>query len=161
MSAALNKGQKAYLAQLFERAFNQAAAVARGRGEEPAVDTKARTTWRHQEVAKACGKLGLRCCSQADYKRVEAHVLDLLGEAGKAFNAHVRAETNERRIAEWKLVQTCKEFGFHLAYAEAICRRQHNGLGLDDVDEKALWNLMFTVRNRGLARRKQQLKEAA
>jgi hypothetical protein len=158
MSAPLTNHQKAYLAQLAARAQNRLAALARGC--EPhgpmAADACVLTpeAWRHSEVARACGKAGLRCCSQDDFKRVEAHFLHLLGEDGRALNAHVQAETEPRRVAEWKLVQACQEFGFHLAYAEAICRRQHHGAGLGEVGVKAIWQLVYTVRNRGRAKLK-------
>jgi hypothetical protein len=156
MSAPLSNKQKSYLSQLSDRAFNRAAAVARGRGESPADDKDARDQYRHEEVTKACGKLGLRCCSQDDYKRVEAHFLNLLGEVGKAFNAHVDAETEPRRVVEAKIVGACEEFGFHLSYAEAICRSQNHGQGLCDVPVNRLWNIFYTVRNRGLGRRKKE-----
>lgn len=141
MSAPLTHGQKAYLAQLSDRAFNLLAAQARGRGEDPAATLGAaldsqfgalglsladllpsaichlpfpqltpsaqREAFRHAHVAIATGKLGLRCCSQDDYKRVEAHFLDLLGETGKALNAHLRAETNSRRQVAWKIRKRC------------------------------------------------------
>lgn len=152
MSAPLSHNQKRYLSQLSDRVFNQAAARARGRGETPAEDTKTRAEFRHQEVIKAAGKVGLRCCSQDDYKRVEAHFLALLGETGKAFNAHMRAETEPRRVAEAKVIEACERFGFRLAYAEAICRNQNHGAGLNDVPANRLWNIVYTINNRGRAR---------
>lgn len=170
MSAPLANGQKAYLAQLATRAFNRAAALARGRGEVAAPPANGEIipisrqieTWRHEQVALATGKAGLRCCSQDDYKRIEAHFLELLGDHGKAFKAHVRAETEERRVIEWKIVAACQEFGFNLSYADKICRAQNRGAGLDDVDEKKLWNIFFTIRNRGRKRMmKAGIEEAA
>lgn len=160
MSAPLSNKQKAYLAGVARRAYNMAAAVARGRGEVLEVGAE---DWRHAEVAKACGKLGLRCCSQDDYKLVEGHFLDALQRPGEAFNAFVRGATNKRRVAEWKVVKECERFGFALGYADKICRAQNHGAGLDDVDEKALWRLVYTIRNRGNGRKKAQeaQKEAA
>lgn len=152
MSAKLSNNQKRYLSVLARRAFNRQAALARGRGEVMATDE---ADYRHAVVAEACGKLGLRCCSQDDYKAVEARLLDLLGEPGKALAAHMHAEGNARRIAEYKVIEACKDFGLSLNYAEAICRSQNRGKGLQDVTDKALWRVVFTVRNRGLKKRKE------
>lgn len=158
MSAPLTHGQKRYLSQLSDRAFRFEGAKARGRGETwPEATTAVLAEYRHAEVAKACGKLGLRCCSQDDYKLVEAHFLNLLNQPGKAFAAHVRATTNDDRIAEWKLMQAIKEaaaVGIDRRYAEAICKRQY-GCTILEASTKQKWNLMFTIKNRASARRKE------
>lgn len=159
MSAPLTNGQKRYLSQLSERAFRFAGAKARGRGETWPEDTaKELSFYRHNEVAKACQKVGLRCCSQDDYKLVEAHFLNLLNEPGKAFQAHVRATTNDERIAEWKLLAEIKaaaDVGIDRRYAEAICRRQY-GCTIIEASAKQKWNLMFTIKNRASAKRKEK-----
>lgn len=151
MSAPLTKDQKRYLSQLARRALNIVRALARGRGET--FDVK-EEDWRHEEVIAACGKHGLRCCSQDDYAAVKAHFLDKLGQHGDAFNAQVRAATEKRRQAEAVLVRECEKAGFKLAYADAICRTQ-NKCGLFDATEKQLWHLIYTVRNRAAAKRRQ------
>ena len=154
MSAPLSHKQKRLLSQLSDRAFDRASAEADGQyfyDDLPA--TTARAQFRHDQVAKACGKLGLRCCGQDDYKLVEAHFLNLLGETGRALNAHLAAATESRRVIERKILDACREFGFGVSYADKICRAQNKGLGLQDVDEKRLWNIFYTVRNRGLARK--------
>jgi hypothetical protein len=56
--------------------------------------------WRHAEVAKACGKAGLRCCENHDYPIVMAHFLKLAGEDGQALNWLLRAQSDGRRQAE-------------------------------------------------------------
>lgn len=157
MAAPLTNGQKRYLSQLSDRAFNRAAAIARGEGQSPDISTRARAQYRHDQVVAACGKIGLRCCSQDDYKLVEAHFLALVGEHGRAFNSFVRATTESRRVAEHKIIEACNEFGFKLSYADSICRQQNNGLGLDDVTEKKLWQIFYTVRNRGLSRKRKEV----
>jgi hypothetical protein len=103
--------------------------------------------WRHEQVATACGKLGLRCASQADYKAIEAHFLQLVGQEGKALKALVRSQTEGRRQAEYKLVKECESAGFHISYAEKICWNQ-NRCSLFDASEKQIWKVFFTVRNR-------------
>ena len=160
MSAPLTKGQKSYLSQLAQRAFLRQCALARGRGEvfadgqyEGLAVSVAQEKFRHAQVAQASGKLGLRCCSQDDYKLVEGHFLELLGQPGAALKAQVRAATETRRVIEHKIVQACAEFGFAMSYAHKICTSQNHGQGLDEVGEKQLWNVFYTIRNRGNARK--------
>lgn len=141
MSAPLSKGQKSYLSQLARRAWAKTIADADGVGPEE-------SQFRHDQVALACGKLGLRCCSQDDYKIVEAHFLNLLGETGRAMNALVRSQDNPRRIARYKLDQALREAQLETGYAEKICRAQFK-CGVNEATEKQLWCLMFTVKNRG------------
>jgi hypothetical protein len=154
MSAPLTNDQKRRLSQLARRAFNRAAALARGRGEAPPADADA---WRREHVLAATGKLGLRCCGQSDYKLIEAHLLEVLGEHGRAFNAHVAALTNSHRQAEAVLmreIELCADvIPGALAYVTAICARQFKCSPLD-ASEKQLWNLIFTLRTRAAARRK-------
>ena len=158
MSAPLSKGQKRYLSQLAGQAFSRHLENARAAGQYTEADGLPRSVaeeqFRHREVAQASGKAGLRCCSQDDYKLVEGHFLELLGLHGAAFNAQVRAATETRRLIEHKITEACREFGFSLAYANKICCAQNHGNGLDAVDEKKLWNIFYTIRNRGLARKK-------
>ena len=68
----------------------------------------------------------------------------------------MKAATETRRVVEHKIVKACEEFGFHLSYANKICVMQNHGRGLEEIEEKALWNVFFTIRNRGLARRRKQ-----
>jgi len=145
MSAPLSKTQKRYLSELSRKAWAKAG---------PELDGISEADFRHQEVAAACGKLGLRCADQNDYKLVEGHFLEKLGRHGAAFNAQLRAATETRRLVEHKITGACTEFGFHLSYADKICRAQNQGRGLDEIEEKALWRIFYTVRNRGLARRR-------
>lgn len=165
MSAPLSNKQKAWLSQLSARAFNRQGALARGRQEyffDDLPDAVAQEKFRHAEVAKATGKLGLRCCSQDDYKAVEGHFQELLGNHGAAFKSQVKAATETRRLVEYKITQACEEFGFALSYANKICTVQNHGATLEEVDEKKLWQIFYTIRNRGLARKKstQQLAHA-
>jgi len=145
MSAPLSKNQKRYLSELSRRAWSKAG---------PELDGISEADFRHQEVAAACGKLGLRCADQNDYKLIEGHLLEKLGRHGAAFNAQVRAATEPRRLVEHKILQACQEFGFGLGYADAICRAQNHGAGLDNVEEKRLWFVFITIRNRGNGRKK-------
>lgn len=158
MSAPLTNGQKAHLAQLATRAFNLESAKARGRGETVDCGRETVDAWRHAEVAKATGKQGLRCCDQSDYKTVEAHFLDILGQTARAFKAHIRAATEDRRVIEYKITEACQEFGFAISYADKICRAQNKGLGLEEVDEKHLWQIFYTLRTRGRKKQSQAME---
>jgi len=150
MPAPLTNRQKAYLAQLCRRAFNRQAALAHGRGDAWEIDEE---QWRHDQVARATGKLGLRCCSQLDYKAVESAFLDLAGEHGRAFDAAVRAQTERHRQAEAKLLENLRAYGFDPTYAEPICRNMFKCSVLEATTEQ-LWKLCFTIRTRGGARRR-------
>jgi hypothetical protein len=144
--SALTNRQKAYLSRL------AAAAYVRLHGEATARDPRVVEEFRHAQVAAACGKAGLRCCSQTDYKLVEARLLDLNGWHAAAFNAGVSAATEKRRQAEAVLVAECDKAGLHLAYAESICRNIYK-CPLSDASDRQIWNLIYTVRNRSRARR--------
>lgn len=161
MPAPLSKLQKSILAQLARRAFNKAGAVARGRQEEWDGGAEHFDQWRHEQVEKACGKAGLRCCDQMDYQVVRGHFLDLLGESGTAFNALVHGDrANQERLQFRALiyqnVERNKDLGFTMAYVQAICRRQYKCEFLEASNQQ-LKNLLFTIRNRATAKRKKQL----
>ena len=141
MSAPLSNRQKRDLSLLAARAYKKALADSDG---SLTLDEAA---FRHHEIGAACGKLGLRCCSQDDYKIIEAHFLNLLGESGRALTALVRHQTNPRRVAEYKLVQACEAAGVNLGYAAAICRNMFK-CELDDAGADQIWKLTFTVKNR-------------
>lgn len=140
MSAPLSRTQKAYLAQLANEARRKVAPGEKAEG------------WRHEQVVKACGKAGLRCCSQDDYGLIKGHLLELMGKHGAAFKAQFNQATNDRRVAEAVLVRECQVAGLSLKYAESICQRK-NKCGLFDASEKQIWHLVYTVRSRAQAKR--------
>lgn len=147
----LTNSQKRYLSQLAERAFNMEAAKCRAHGLELFDATKlsrsaALATFRHHHVAEASGKHGLRCCSQMDYKAVEAHFLKLLGETEKAQRAELRAATEPQRQAENKIIGLCHTLGKKLPYADGICRQMFHGLPLSDASVKQLWKVFFALK---------------
>lgn len=173
--SALTKGQKAYLAQLAERAFNLASARLRGEGGEARLaqyanaimapdretalellllsGTKpARDVWRHEQVANACGKAGLTCCSQLNYKTVEGHFLDLINRPAAAFNAHVRSASEELRQARFNVDKACRDNGYEIGYGRSLCVRIHK-VNFDEADAGVLRMVMFTVINHGKAKK--------
>lgn len=170
MPAPLANNQKAYLSQLARQAFEKLRADATREGRVYPADhalagwpTEA-TLWdpeefRHTEVAKACHKNGLRCCSQNDYGAVKGHFLALLGREGAAMKAIVNGAGNGKRTAEIKLLEALREGGFHLGYAEAICRKQFH-CTVADASAAQTWKLFYTVRNRGRKRNSHRGAEA-
>jgi hypothetical protein len=104
--------------------------------------------WRRDQVAAACGKFGLRCCSQDDFVPIIAHCWDLRGRPDIAFNLLAqRPDANERRQVEWKICHELEKAGLKLSYAAAICARQFK-CRLDDASLKQLWCIFFTIKAR-------------
>ncbi len=136
--------QKAELSILAREAFEQ-------RGGEcklgPADD------WRRDQVHIATGKHGLTACEQRDYLSIKAHFLALKGDTGRAMNAHLASEAEPRRIAAFKLMEAIKANNLTLGYAEAISRRQFKHT-VAECSAKQLWNLTYTINNRGGAKRR-------
>ena len=146
----LTNRQKQLLAQLAARAFKL-----RPRTWSAVAESKAaQDDWRRAEVAKACGKHGLRCCRQADFLAVQAHFLAMMpGAQPAALNTYIRAASEPARSAEWHLWNALKKWGISPNYAEAICRRQYK-CAITEATPKQLWNLKFTIDARGRAKRK-------
>ena len=145
----LSNGQKSYLAQLARRAFDQLRV-----GQGGADDGIKPDDWRRDQVAKACGKNGLRCCGNLDFRLVEGHFLNLLGESGRAI--FVRAQTEPKRQAEAVLLRELGRYGFNIAYAEHICRSKFKCSVTELENPKQVWVLVYDIRRTGQARRKKQ-----
>jgi hypothetical protein len=107
--------------------------------------------WRHVEAGKAVGIQSLREMTQAHFNRVLAHFEALAGDTAGADRRRARDHDNDRRIALHKLKQACQEADVGLTYAASICRSQYR-CALDEATAKQLWNLFYTVRNRGKAK---------
>lgn len=112
MSAALKTHQRTELARLARDAWM----IAVERGEERDFNT-----WRHDEVQAECNKRGLTCCNQDDYAGLKARFLDGAGRVAEAFNWRVRAQSQQTRVARWRLDQALLEAGLAESYAAAIC----------------------------------------
>lgn len=146
--SALTRKQKTHLAILAKEAYDKAFDAALERGVAMSRDAE---EWRHGEVAKACGKAGLRCCGQDDYKLVEGHFLNLLGRPGAALNAFVRAQSEPKRQAEAVLLQKLAKWGFARAYVEKICRDRFK-CSVSEASAKQIWFLCYDVDRNGRAR---------
>lgn len=153
MSAPLHNQQKQQLAMLFRDAFEGQRREAREAGAvmEGGIYISAILNdfdeWRHEQVARACNRAGLTCCSQDDFAALMAHVMALLGRAGDAHYWQERAAGNPVRVALYKLHAALREGGLDTSYAAAICQRQYH-CTLDQANAKQLWSLVYTVRNR-------------
>lgn len=171
--SALTTKQKSILAQLGKRAFNRAGAIARGaRSSRSASATPtmqgdldqlaldggkvAEDNWRHAQVALACGKHGLRLCSQDDYALVKAHFERLLGMEAKSIRTEVHAAGQARRTVEVKILQACEQWGVKLSYAATLAK----GKTLDECTVAELWKVLYTLNNRGKAKRDKAAAEA-
>lgn len=145
----LTNRQKFILSDLARQAHARALAAS----GLPADDFMDEKDFRHEEVARACGKLGLRCCTQMDYAAVEAHFLALLGREAEAQQARLRAGTEARRQAAAVLERELARFGFHRGYAEAIARSKFKRQ-ISECSEKQTWVLVYDIRRNGAARAK-------
>ena len=159
MSAKLTNGQKRQLSQENVKAFRFLGAKARGRGEPwPQENKAALDAFRHEQVALACGKPGLRCCSQSDFADVKAHYEDLLGEPGKAMATLVRGADNERRIWEhklWRVTQEAEGLGWSRHYWTPLFRSKFKTTVLE-ADAATLRKMFYEINHRLRARRKAQ-----
>lgn len=149
----LSNDQKRILSNLARRAFNLEGAKARGRGETWDGSATAEVDWRHAQVGKAVGKIGLRCCDQADYKIVEAHFLALLGETGKAMNALVRSQTNERRQIEHKICEVLATMRKPINYAASTCKQMFR-TSLEDASVDQLWRIFYALNKQATKQKK-------
>ena len=142
----LSKLQKSTLAREFDCAFNRAAALARGRGEQPDTSTAARTQYRHEQVAIATGKVGLRCCDNSDYSDCMARAKHLLGEDGQAMNHLIHGQSNRSRQFEFLIQKELDRLGLPLSYAAGICRRMFHGLNLLEASQDQLFKILCALR---------------
>ena len=115
--------------------------------------------WRHREVLKAVRRNGLRDATHRDYKALRAHFLALAGKSVRAFKAAEKAapEVADAEQARWLLQQACREFsGAWPGYPAAICARQYRCALAEATPRQLaqLAQLLFTIRNRGRAKRR-------
>ena len=109
--------------------------------------------WRTQEQKAACGQMSLRMCFQEDFPKLMSHFARLAGDDKlERYWTGKLVEDGRGRVL-YILKQNCDLNG--LAYPDypgAICRRQYK-CGLGAATEKQLWGLVYTVRNRGQAKK--------
>lgn len=109
--------------------------------------------WRRAEQLARFGLASLTAATQEQYAGIKAHFEVMASKADRAFATELRGQDNKRRVARWNLEKALRESGLRMAYAIAICKRQYR-CGIEDATEKQLWQLVYTLRNRGSAKRK-------
>jgi hypothetical protein len=153
MAAPLTNAQKRDLSKMARMAYWRDRRVAELRGEVWELTEEA---YRHNLVARAVGKHGLRCCSQDDYADVRGACHSALGQDDQALYWHHRGIGNPARVAMAKVRQACTEAGVQLSYAEAICQSV-NKCALADASERQLWRIVYTVRNHRKANQQKRI----
>lgn len=145
----LSNEQKAKLCILIRDAY--------GRQEHASANpsTEEIDTFRHEECQRAVGKPGLTACVQDDWKPLLAHFLAMTGATDRAFEAAYEHGTEPARVAMFKLHEALRKAGLPMAYAAAISRRQHHGKEPSGLNPKQLWQLTYTINNRGAGRRRE------
>ncbi|HPS07308.1 MAG TPA: hypothetical protein PLG22_07235 [Kiritimatiellia bacterium] len=144
-------------------------------------------TWRRGVLWDLCGKASFRALGQREFGRALAEFMRLGGSAGSRGGAGARRGWNgknaaiasnetgpegDRRRAEWKLREACREFAEAFGgearaeiYADNLLRRIH-GVRADpspfpNATAKQLWSVYFTLRSRGAAKLKKAAAETA
>jgi len=109
--------------------------------------------WRTQAQREACGQMSLRMCHQEDFPKLMAHFSRLAGdEKQEQYWMGKLVMDNTSRVL-FTLKRNCEEFGLNYPeYPNAICLRQYK-CGLRAATEKQLWSLVYTIRNRGQAKK--------
>ena len=106
--------------------------------------------WRREEQFKACHKESLRAAVQADYPRLRAHFLRLLGRVEESRQWDRRAMGGNLDVARAKLRQALADAGPVLgdarAYAAAISRSKFKTLDMDSLTSRQVWVLVFDLR---------------
>lgn len=135
--APLSREQKTALVLLAKDAFEKTS---------PGVDFD---TFRQNEALRAVGRQ-ISTARNEDYLRIKAHFLDLMGRAGAAFQAHMRAEEDPRRQAMHALIRECRasaaELPDAIGYARGFLTRK--GTSLEDASPNQIWHALFTIRRK-------------
>jgi hypothetical protein len=112
-------------------------------------------TWRHAESIRACG-LRITEARNRDFLALKTHFLNLAGRSGEAFNAALKSQTEAHGWALATLMRECTAAGVSLDYPRAIARDKYKTTHLDELGDKQLWHLIFSVRRRGQKNRAQK-----
>jgi hypothetical protein len=114
--------------------------------------------WRHEQVEIACGKSGLRKCTNKDFRAVLARFFLLAGKEKEAAEIYAKTgrvkgseqigDTHENRELCRALIRDKIAFSygaFIVAYVAAIVRNKHQGKTIDDLSAAELQQLVYTV----------------
>lgn len=154
----LTRKQKAVLCDLANQAFaaqekwgqvTVATGIARSRAIEE---------WRRVQQFEAVGIQSLTMCDQRHYNPLLTRFCHLAGRSADAFRSSMREDAQGQTLGQseavrqalWHLKTNCEKFG--LAYPSwplAVAKDKFRAHALDELSPKQIWQLTFTVRNRG------------
>lgn len=115
--------------------------------------------WRRDEQRKQWGLESLTAATQDQYPDIKAHFQALAGDLAGAYKTTRRGQDNPRRVARWHLNKALAAAKLSKAYAQAICKTQYR-CTLDEATRDQLWRLVYTVKNRGNARKRKAAKSS-
>ena len=99
------------------------------------------------------GLTSLTAATQAQYADIKAAFESLAGDDARAYTTIRRGQDNPRRVALWNLQRACAAAKLSTAYAQSICKTQYR-CTLDEANEKQLWRLVYTIKNRAKSRQR-------
>jgi hypothetical protein len=159
----LSRKQKAVICDLANQAF--AAQEKWGQVSVPTGVSRSRVIeeWRRVKQIETVGLSSLTACDQRHFNSLVTVFAHLAGRSADAFRSSMRedapgqpaGEAESRRQALWQLQRNCAAFDY--AYPEwplAIARDKFRVHALDELSPKQLWQIVYTVRTRGFAKRK-------
>lgn len=154
--------QRASLADMAKKAWdNQPAevrAAAEKRGGEALRDflispSRTRDFWRREWQLKVTGKESMSDMDNADYDKLVALWLELAGDINGALRKTFDG-SNELKQLRYRIRQACEKAGVEFpAYANAIAADKFTGRTIEQLNQKALLHVLYTVRNRKSSKR--------
>lgn len=154
--------QKAAIARLARTAWErQSLDTQRQWAQEHGSFNKAFNAWRKVQQFTAVGVESLtEALSERDYLRLRAHFQDLAGDSGRALHTLLKHADEAQLRDLYLLEQACCDAGLSFpGYPAAICRQQFR-CSLEAASSGQLRKLLFTVRNRGFAKKKRERQSA-
>lgn len=120
-------------------------------------------TWRQLEQERATGKRSLRQMGQGDFCLAMAHFAQLAEDFDAAQFWGERARSDGKRRALWQLERELEQAGGALGhaqrYAAAVAVDKFGTADFSQLDEKQVWELVFTVRRAAARRRQREAEE--
>lgn len=114
--------------------------------------------WRHEQVEIACGKSGLRKCTNKDFRSVLARFYRLAGKETEAAAIYAKTgrvkgsaelnDTHENRELCRALIRdkiAASNGAINEAYVAAIVRDKHQRKTIDDLTAAELQQLVYTI----------------
>ena len=162
----LSRKQKSILCDLAGQAF--AAQEKWGQVTVPTGVSRSRAVeaWRRVQQFEAVGIESLTACDQRHYAALVTKFSLLAGRSADAFKSALRedqpgqptGEAEAVRQALWHLRRNCAAYGYDFpAWPLAVARDKFRATDLEQLSPKQLWQLIYTARTRGAAKRKKEV----